>query len=328
MIRNQWYPILGSKEVRRGKPISVLRLGENMVLWRDAQGKVVAMKDKCPHRGAALSAGDLVENRVRCPFHGLQFDSSGRCTIIPSNGASTPVPKAFQMTPYPTQEAHGLIWLWWGLPRPDLPPVRFFDALDESFSYIAFQDHWKTHYGRAIENQLDAMHLPFVHRTTIGAGNRTIIDGPVSAFSEDDPDLLNVWISMRSEDGKPARRARQMAQPTGRPMLQFRFPNIWHNWISSSTRIFIAFVPVDAENTKMYIRYYQRMVTIPVVRELVNLSGLIGSFIIERQDKRVVETQRPYAPGLRIGEQLVPGDGPIIAYRRRRERLMQAARDS
>ena len=108
MIPNQWYAILDSKEVRSGKPVGVTRMGEKLVAWRDSKGQVTVMRDLCPHRGVALSAGELKGDCIMCPFHGFEYDTSGRCTLIPANGRSTPVPKAFQVQAYPTHEAHGL----------------------------------------------------------------------------------------------------------------------------------------------------------------------------------------------------------------------------
>jgi hypothetical protein len=67
------------------------------------------------------------------------------------------------------------------------------------------------------------------------------------------------------------------------------------------------------------------MVRLPILRDLVNFNGKLSNLVIERQDKWVVETQRPTRSDLRIGETLVPGDGPIIEYRRRRRELIQQA---
>ena len=61
-------------------------------------------------------------------------------------------------------------------------------------------------------------------------------------------------------------------------------------------------MPVDDENTTMYIRYHQKTMKVPVLRDLFNFIGLLGSFIIERQDRRVVITQRPKRPFLQMGE--------------------------
>lgn len=331
MIPNQWYVILESNEVKPGRPVGVTRLGEKLVVWRDARGQVACMADECPHRGAALSAGKLVNGDVQCPFHGFQYDSSGRGTLIPANGKNAAVPKTFRVRRvYTAREAHGFIYIWWGEPRdPDhLPPLPFFDSLDEAaFSQITFRDHWATHYSRAIENQLDVVHLPFVHYNTIGRGHRTLVNGPIGRLErrDDGNEYVNVWVYNEVDNGQTPRRAGELPEPNRRPFVQFLFPNLWQNWISDDMRIVIAFVPVDDENTLMYIRNYQKMVQVPVLRELFNLASLGGSLIIERQDRRVVITQRPKRSHMRIGEKLIPGDGPIIEYRRRRRELIEAA---
>jgi phenylpropionate dioxygenase-like ring-hydroxylating dioxygenase large terminal subunit len=64
MIRNQWYIIAESRQIKSGKPIGMKRLGEKLVLWRDADGKVCCMQDQCVHRGAGLSIGKLVDHHL------------------------------------------------------------------------------------------------------------------------------------------------------------------------------------------------------------------------------------------------------------------------
>jgi phenylpropionate dioxygenase-like ring-hydroxylating dioxygenase large terminal subunit len=67
MIRNQWYVVLESDEVKT-QPLGVTRLGEKMVFWRDQVGKVHAAVDRCPHRGVALSVGKIKDSNLQCPF--------------------------------------------------------------------------------------------------------------------------------------------------------------------------------------------------------------------------------------------------------------------
>ncbi len=101
MIRNQWYVVLESNEVRE-KPIGVTRLGEKMVFWRDRNQVIHAAVDRCPHRGAALSIGKIQADHLQCPFHGFEFDSSGKCTLVPANGRHGVIPQALQLNTYPT----------------------------------------------------------------------------------------------------------------------------------------------------------------------------------------------------------------------------------
>ena len=84
-----------------------------MVAWRDQNGKVILMSDLCPHIGASLCQGKLVENRLACPFHGFEYDSSGQCKYVPALGKTGAVPKSLKVRTYHTCEAHGIIWLWW-----------------------------------------------------------------------------------------------------------------------------------------------------------------------------------------------------------------------
>ncbi len=328
MIRNQWYIILESNEIRPGKPVGVTRMGEKLVLWRGIDGKVVCMKDQCPHRGVALSCGKLIDGQIQCPFHGFRFDSRGSCTLIPANGRNQPVPKVFRISTYPTHEEHGFIWIWWGEPAEKLPPTYFFESIRPEMSYASIRDHWATHYSRAIENQLDVVHLPFVHHNTIGRGNRTLVDGPLVTWECETPELnvLNLWTHNRVDDGEQPLKASQLPQkPERTPSLQFCFPNLWQNWISPELRIVIAFAPIEEGNTMMYIRWYQSFLKAPVLRQVINWAGALANLVIERQDKRVVVTQTPKPSGLHIGEQLIQGDSPIIAYRKKREELIRLA---
>jgi phenylpropionate dioxygenase-like ring-hydroxylating dioxygenase large terminal subunit len=327
LIADQWYAILDARELKNGKPLGVKRLGEDLVLWRTTEGEIACLRDQCLHRGAALSVGKLVDGHVQCPFHGLEFDLTGRCTYIPAYGRNHPIPKVFQTLSYPAREAFGFIWIWWGQAPATLPPVRFFDSIGEDFVHDTFTDHWPIHYARVIENQLDAIHLPFVHYNTIGRGNRLLVDGPFSSWADadGDPQRLDIWVHNRVDDGSRPLKPSEMSQPARHPSLQFRLPNVWHNWISDDMRITIAFVPIDENNTRLYIRTYQKSVKIPILRELFLLASRAGSYIIERQDRRVVITQRPSRPYHRMGETLLSGDGPVIEYRRKRAELIEEA---
>jgi phenylpropionate dioxygenase-like ring-hydroxylating dioxygenase large terminal subunit len=327
MIPNQWYVILESNEVKRGKPVGVTRLSEKLVAWRDARGQVTVMRDLCPHRGVALSAGKLIDDCIECPFHGFQYDTTGACKLVPANGRTAAPPKALRAHAYSTREAHGFIYIWWGEPKNDLPPLPWFDNIAEGeFSTQTLRDHWTAHYSRAIENQLDVAHLPFVHRTTIGRGNQTLVNGPVYRVRQVPSGArMDIWFDNAVDRGQPPRPASEMPEPTRRPLLQFLFPNLWQNWLGDALRIVIAFVPIDDTNTRMYIRGYQAIVRAPILREVFNVTNAIGNFVIERQDRRVVTTQRPKRSDLRGGEKLIPGDGPIIEYRRIRKTLIEQA---
>ena len=322
MIPNQWYAVLDSDEVRPGRPVGVVRLGERLVFWRDSHGRAVCQRDLCAHRGAALSAGKVVGDQVQCPFHGLRYDQSGRCTLIPANGREAPVPERFRVHSYPTIEANGFVYVWWGEAREILPPAPFFQDIGPEFSYGRARDPWKTHYSRCIENQLDPVHLPFVHHNTIGRGNRTVVNGPRTEWVNDD--LMFVYVHNQVDTGQRPLKPEQVSRDTAF-RLEFQFPNLWQNHISEQVRIVIAFVPVDEENTILYLRFYQSFVRAPVLRDVVNTLSTPFNLIVAHQDRRVVHTQRPRRTFVGMGENLFMGDNPIGAYRARRQKLIDEA---
>ena len=324
MIPNQWYAILESKEVKKGKIVGMTRMGEKMVAWRNSLGKLSVMSDKCAHRGVVLSAGKLVGDCLQCPFHGFEFDTSGTCRIVPANGRSSEPPKALHVRSYAVREEHGFVYIWWGESQGDLPPVPWFEAIGDEMVYSTIKDHWANHYARAIENQLDEIHLAFIHSSTIGRGNRTLVNGPIVREERFWPGdhLINIWVYNERDNGQKPKKAAELPEPTRRPFLQFRYGNLWHNWIANNLRVVIAFAPIDNENTRMYIRYYHTL-RFPVIRQIYGWIGSLANLLIERQDRRVVITQRPPRPDLGIGEILIPGDAPIVLYRKIRRALIE-----
>ncbi len=324
MIPNQWYAILESNEIKKGKIIGVTRMGEKLVVWRNAKGELSVMADKCPHRGVALSVGKLTGDCIQCPFHGFEFDTTGACKLVPANGRDAEPPRALHVRSYPVREEHNFVYIWWGEPRESYPPVPWFESVSDKMVYSTLKDHWANHYSRAIENQLDVVHLPFIHATTIGRGNKTVVNGPVTKEESHWPGdhLINLWVYNDVDTGQKPKRASELPEPTRRPFLQFRYGNLWHNWIADNMRIVLAFAPIDNENTLMYIRFYHT-VRIPVLRQLMGWIGMLMNLVIERQDRRVVVTQRPHRPDLGIGEILIPGDSPIVMYRKIRRDLIE-----
>jgi phenylpropionate dioxygenase-like ring-hydroxylating dioxygenase large terminal subunit len=324
MIRNQWYVVLESKEVRR-RPVGVTRMGEKLVFWRNGGGKVNCAVDRCPHRGVELSIGKLENDNLQCPFHGFEYDANGRCVHIPATGKGGRIAKSLQLRNYPTHEAHGFIWIWWGgAPPENLDPPIFFDNLDDSFVYASKPDHWEAHYSRVIENQLDVVHLPFVHHNTIGRGDNKVVDGPVVRW-EGDMKFLT-YVFNREDDGTPPRKPNEIEiGTTHRVHLELIFPNLWQNYISKDVRVLAAFTPIDAENTILYLRFYQRFLRLPILGDLITKLAMPFNVYVAHQDRRVVVTHQPQPSSMELGEKLIQGDLPIITYRKRRAELKALA---
>ncbi len=318
MIKNQWYAVLESKEVKK-QLVAAKRFGEKMLFFRDNSGKINCIADKCCHRGASLALGKHMGNTVACPFHGIEYNEKGLVTKIPANGSNAPIPKNFKVKAYTVMEKSGFIWLWYGEEREAYPPLHFFDELND-MCYTSIKDPWAVHYSRCIENQLDVAHVPFVHYNTIGRGDKTVVNGPKVIFEED---TLTFYVNNVYDDGKIiGKKPNEVTDYENFFSLKFRFPNIWQNIISDKMRVFAAFVPVDEENSIVYVRYYQSIIKVPVLKELFNFAGKALSKKVLKQDKTVVLTQIPIKTELHMKENLFSGDMPIIEYRKIRDKLL------
>lgn len=318
MITNQWYAILPSKKVKADQIVAVKRMNLDLALFRNSKSELGCVVDQCTHRGAALSLGKVKGDCVQCPFHGLEFDQTGQCTFIPANGkASLADISRYNVRYYPVREKNGIIYLWYGEEDKMTEILPFFDQeIDDSYSFSEVEDHWNSHYSRCIENQLDVVHLPFIHHNTIGKGNKTLVNGPKVIWKNG---ILTTSANNEVDHGQRPKSPEDCV--IKETYLSFIYPNVWMNHISEKIKVIIYFAPVDDENTILYIRFYCKLTSLRLLNSLIAYIGKFGNKTVERQDKRVVITQKPKVSALRSGEKLVAGDGPIIMYRKIREGL-------
>ena len=117
-LRNAWYVAAWSDDLADGGVLGRTILKEPVVLYRKADGNVAALQDRCPHRFAPLSMGKVLNgDRIQCPYHGLEFNSSGTCVLNPHGTKNIP-PRA-RVRSYPVTEKHKAIWIWMGEKAPD-----------------------------------------------------------------------------------------------------------------------------------------------------------------------------------------------------------------
>ena len=162
-LRNLWYPVAPSWQVR-GDPVGITRLSERIVLWRDAAGQVHALEDRCPHRGARLSLGWNLGDRVACWYHGVEVDGAGVVVDVPAVDAC-PLEGKSCVKAYPVKEIQGAIFLWFGdalhrEPGPLTLPEQLTDARFSSFLCTAM---WKCNWRYAVDNVMDPMHGAYLH---------------------------------------------------------------------------------------------------------------------------------------------------------------------
>jgi phenylpropionate dioxygenase-like ring-hydroxylating dioxygenase large terminal subunit len=164
-LKNLWYPICPSGFVAE-KPVSMRRLGIKLAVWRDGTGAVHALEDHCPHRGAPLSMGVNLGDRLACPYHGIEVRCDGMVTKVPASPGcaleGARATKSFHM-----QEAHGAIWLYNSSEYVDAPPplnlpVELADS--DNYSNFLCYAEWRGDYRYAIDNVMDPMHGTFLHK--------------------------------------------------------------------------------------------------------------------------------------------------------------------
>jgi phenylpropionate dioxygenase-like ring-hydroxylating dioxygenase large terminal subunit len=163
-LRNTWYAICPSTFVTE-RPISLRRCGYKMVFWRDLQGAVHALEDHCPHRGAPLSLGIPMDDRIACGYHGVQVDKNGVAVSVPgSPGCALEGRKATRT--FPTREAAGMIFAYVGDKlHPEPPELVLPEQLTSpEFSSFLCYAEWAGDYRYVIDNVMDPMHGTYLHK--------------------------------------------------------------------------------------------------------------------------------------------------------------------
>src|SRR5215468_3305294 len=124
VLRRYWMPALLSNEVPHADsdPVRVRLMGEDLVAFRDTNGRVGLIQNNCPHRGASLFFGRNEEAGLRCVYHGWKFDVDGHCIDMPSEPAESDFRNKVRAVAYPAAERGGIIWVYMGPPelKPEL----------------------------------------------------------------------------------------------------------------------------------------------------------------------------------------------------------------
>lgn len=160
-LRAFWHPVAFAHEVTA--PFATTLLDEPLLLVRDRDGTVRAVRDECPHRGAPLSRGHCTGDELVCGFHGWRFDLDGHVTAIPSLGPGATLPSRARLEhPFAVTERHGLVWV--ALDEPRLPICDWPDGDDPALgAYVPPVPVEPALAAYQTENLLDASHFPFLH---------------------------------------------------------------------------------------------------------------------------------------------------------------------
>lgn len=168
-LKNAWYVVAWADELKAGAVISRTLLGEPVALYRGEDGVAAALRDRCPHRFAPLSAGKVTGSDIFCGYHGLGFSSAGKCVSNPHG----PLPRATVDT-FPLVERHRALWIWMGdkaaADDQKIPDLDFLgDTPATAFSSGNLLSG-QADYLLYVDNLIDLSHVDYLHADTLGGG--------------------------------------------------------------------------------------------------------------------------------------------------------------
>jgi phenylpropionate dioxygenase-like ring-hydroxylating dioxygenase large terminal subunit len=255
LLRRYWHPI-GLASDANGTPRKVRALGEDIVLFRDGEGRAGLVHARCCHRGTTLYYGKVEARGIRCCYHGWLFDTQGHCLEQPCEPQGGLFRDKVRQPWYPVEERYGLIFAFMGPPerKPVLPRYQCLDVMDDG-EFVETDDsslggggpqiipcNWLQHY----ENVVDPFHVPVLHASFSGAQFTTAMAAMPEVTFERSPRGVTVR-STRKVDGKTFHRVTEAVIPTLRVVPNPR--------VAQFTRVeSIGWVlPIDDASFRIYV---------------------------------------------------------------------------
>ena len=286
-LREAWYYAAPSRRLRRGRTLARTMLGEPLLLGRDRDGAVFALRDICPHRGMPLSAGNFDGGEIECCYHGWRFDRAGRCIAIPSLATGQNFDLAqVAVAAYPAREAQGNIWVYFGADpgaAPEIPVLDGFAAaavprLVETMRFSAAIDH-------AVVGLMDPAHGPFVHGAWWWRSRRSVYE-KAKEF------VPSPWgFTMRRHAPSSNSRAYRLLGGIPETEIAFRLPGVRIEQIRTGRHAvtnLTALTPIDDRTTEVNHCIYWDMPWLSALRPL--LRPYARAFL--RQDRDIMARQQ------------------------------------
>lgn len=312
-----WYFLGDCKAIQARKLIEQTWMGEEIVIWSDADGKICVADAFCPHMGSHLgpkAGGKVRDGCLVCPFHGFQYDASGKCVATPF----APPPANARLKVYETREIAGMLFAWWGhegrAPRwrlPEAPDTA--EWCDIGYRRFRFMGHPQ----ETTENSVDIAHLRHVHDyDDVYQIGEVEVDGAhlVSKFHFTRVrNIAGLW-----------KMTHDVIADTHVYGLGYSYVEVREHTIGLETRLWVLTTPVDGREIDLTLAGQVRELRKPK-RFFTGLrflplrwrAGLINQFLLTNQkldvaqDTRVWSRKRYRAPPV-----LSRSDGAIGLYRR------------
>ncbi len=290
LLRRYWVPAFFSSELAEpdAPPIRVRLLGEDLLAFRDTNGRVGLIDQFCAHRGVSLFFGRNEECGIRCSYHGWKFDIHGQCVDMPSEPEESTFKSKVRLTAYHCEERGGFVWAYMGPPSEE-PPLPEYDWVTAPASHVYMTRRWQeSNYLQALEGAIDSSHVGVLHRYDLDRDRlHQDAEGPKYIKADTRPRFEvaeSEWgISVGARRNADAENYYWRITPFIMPYHQM-VPPYGDNPTGGHS-----FVPIDDENTWCYSFYYHPTKPIPdeMLESLRHGSGI--------QSVNIPGTHRPLA---------------------------------
>lgn len=226
-LQNAWYMAAWADEIKHGEMFSRKLLDQPIVFFRQTDGRIAALHDRCPHRFIPLHLGKLKGDAIECGYHGLQFNCAGRCVVNPH---SSNTPAAARVKSYAVEEKDGIAWIWMGEAQaaqtsllPDFSHMHAVRSSAASRGYLWTDCNYKL----VADNVMDLSHADFLHADSVGGGAFTRAQTKVQEHGDE---VHITWDCVH--DSAPPAYDRYMPKPgqavNFKTEVRWRAPGIMH----------------------------------------------------------------------------------------------------
>jgi len=324
-LSNAWHPVLHVSDLGN-EPVRVELLGEPWVVTR-LNGDITAFLDKCPHRNARLSEGKVVNNSLQCPYHGWEFDGTGRCGFIPALGKDATIPPTAHLQARHVQVMYDHIWICVGTPACDILEVP--EWVDPSLAHVWMPPvDLKASAAQFMDNFLDFGHFPFVHAGTFGSGeDEHIVDYEVQrsdngyGFRVDYPHTIENNEDPLVKTGEhPLVQPRNMTYVYGAPfttILRLELP------LTGVVNAILTFVqPINDNHSRLYTVMLRNDCPTPELAQ----EAIDYEFAVLQEDIKIIDYLYDHKIPLEAGQAHTRADKNTIEFRRIMTKLLLTAK--
>lgn len=310
-LSNIWYYAIPSESLKRGQMITKIIAKEPILIGRDAQGKVFAMRDICPHQAVPLSDGRFDGEQIHCCFHGWKFGTDGVCQEIP---ALLPdqnfLPCKMRTMSYPCEEQQGGIWVYFGDKTADLPSIPTAPGLEGiRYDKTTTSMILPVHIDYAALALIDTAHVPYVHNAFWWRSSKRVYLKEKHYVPDD-----SGWTMVKHSPSKNALIFKLLGGHI-ETEISFRLPGCRREYLTFGGKTFLAGIscltPIDETHTELN---HTTFWTVPYVAPLVTpfIQYFVSTFL--GQDRTIAEKQATrlhYEPELTL---TIPDSGTPGAW--------------